>query len=279
MLGFELLTIPSAITLANLLTCNPILSPKVNFEVVAQDPTFNKKEYIAKLETMNRITDFHFTGDQGKVPALHRITATTSQQLVFTGYDSTANNQACLYIARANIKIILEPSIYMAREISGNKCFTNKVVALKTRHIQEDVAFVESKEGKGVYFPSVREFIKKYLVTGPFPLGDQKSTDPDRRVAGKLIRQQKLKQFFSNTLATPTAELNKILVDRQQRVDIKDTYDALAAECDYEIPYETAPTVGKDENGNQKKAVGRVDEFGFDEEGNYIGLPDVPAGE
>ncbi len=273
MLGFELLTLPTAITMANLLTCNPILSPKVNFEVVAQDTTYHKKEYIAKLETMNRITEFHFKGDQGKVPALHRFNVSTTQQLVFTGYDSVASNQACLYIARANIKIILEPHVYMAREIAGNKCFVNKVMALKHNHIQQEIAFANTKEGKKVYFTPVREFIKKYLVSGPFKLGQPSSTDPKKRIAGKTFRQHKLKQLFNNHLLAPTTDMGNVLTDRQQRLDLKDTYDALAAECEYEIPYETAPTLGKD--NKKPRAVGRVDEFGFDEEGTYIGLPEV----
>lgn len=124
----------------------------------------------------------------------------------------------CVYIKVIDVKIHIDPTIYVAKEHKQGSCNHNEILKHEKKHLREDQLVVNKYSG------IIGENIKKSLISEGYSFGPYKISE-----LAKV--QKRLQRKIAKLVTERHDEMNLERQERQQAIDSIEEYDEIAARC------------------------------------------------
>jgi hypothetical protein len=124
----------------------------------------------------------------------------------------------CVYIKKVDVKIHVDPTIYVAREYKRGSCKHNEILKHERRHVREDQLIVNK------YSKLVADDLKASLDVGGYSFGPYKTSE----LAGV---QKRLQGQLEGLVIARHDAMNIERKKRQQAIDSLEEYDFIAEQC------------------------------------------------
>ena len=218
MFGMEFLSPPAAIVLAGLFSCDARQPADVKVRVSAAPVTYNLSKSSAGLGHFDIDTVSPYRSDEHtKIGGLTggAINISTDIGIGLTKYSLLG--KSCVWLHDIRIKIVSEPTVYIASEYKPGSCRYRTTVEHEMKHVAADAKILND------FAPVIEEAAKKVAhetgVIGPVPTRD---IDKIKTNINKEIE---------DALKAPIDALHKERRLRQQAIDTRQEYDRLSALC------------------------------------------------
>lgn len=200
-------------------SCNLKAAPRISVTPVKSQIKYNFTKTKADLNKINVDTispygPHHKTNVSGLMSGSIQLASNVS--FMQETYDS--KNQGCLYLKAVNVKIHIDPTIYIAREFPKSSCMHNAILAHEFKHVEVD-----------------RLIVNKYINLIGRALGKEVDRQSQRYGPMKIIRiaevQEDIKKSIYDVVLDMNDDMNRERRRRQQAVDTLEEYDSIGVRC------------------------------------------------
>lgn len=221
--GLELATVGllhlAATDVKSQVKCQPKAAPKVKVL-----PTKSKVKYdFTKtqndlerfdIDTVSPYDSRHKTHVGGLMSGNIQLT----QQIEFMQEVYDHVGYGCVYIKKIDVKIHVDPTIYVASEHKPGSCMRNEILTHERKHVREDQLIVNK------YSKLVGDDLKASLEVGGYSFGPYKKSE-------LLNVQKKLQDKLGALVIARHDKMNSERRERQQAIDSIEEYDEISSHC------------------------------------------------
>ena len=199
--------------------CIPKIIPKINVITnksnVQYDFTKTKNEMSRfDIGTLSPYSPHHTVHVEGVMSA--NIRSEQLSDFVRETYDYA--DMGCLHIKKIDIKVDVDSTIYVARELPEGSCKHHEIVKHEKKHLFED-QLVINKYSKLVE-DDLNAFVNETKGSfGPYKISDLSKVEND------------LRQQVADLVTKRHDEMNLERQERQQAIDTIEEYDEISASC------------------------------------------------
>jgi len=221
MLGLELMAV-GMLQLADMkVECKPHKAPQINVLPSKSNVTYDFSKSQAELNTFDIDTISPYGPDYtthvgglmlGEMQVKHRIGFMHEK---YNGLD-----RGCLYFDTVEVKIHIDPTIYVARDFPEGTCKHRAILEHEKEHVQID-RIVINKYARSIGQAIEEEInrITKTAYSGPYRLND-------------MARAQKhYEEALNQVIRRETDKMNEERRAKQQELDNLDEYERVARAC------------------------------------------------
>lgn len=215
MLGFEIMSLPTAIVLARTLSCDPQTKPDVDIHIKSKPVLHDNSKTINELSQL-------FTGGQSVFDRQHATVAGLHQSKIPRQYEmnfkiASDGEQSCIHLTDVTVTIHHEATIYIAKEYLDDRCLYNTVLKHELQHEKIDQQTIRSY--KHDFYRATSKFSKANKAFGPFPAEDLEN------------KKQELIEMLGKSLEPVEKEWWTELRRRQAKIDTPKEYKRLSDKC------------------------------------------------
>lgn len=218
MIGFDPISLPALLVLAQMSGCPAGPQPTLEIQVVPReaplDTSMSQDELTAGFannpdSTLSTEPGWHLGG----------LTLSNIQTSFATRYltQQVSQTESCVYVSHVDATVLYSPVIYIATDFLNNQCQYDLTLAHEQRHVGTDMEAIND------YMPLFRQRITEYLANlgavGPIDTGQTES-------AGEAILQQLMED-----LQPVEDALNETRRQRQAAFDTEENYRYESSLC------------------------------------------------
>ncbi|NQZ15005.1 MAG: hypothetical protein HRT94_09315 [Alphaproteobacteria bacterium] len=199
--------------------CKPKVSPKINIlptkSSVKYDYSKSKNDLERfDIDTVSPYGSEHRTHVGGLMSGQIQLAQQT--EFMQEMYDHVG--YGCVYIKKIDVKIHIDPTIYIASEYKQGSCKHRQIKKHEKKHVREDQLVVNK------YADLVGKDLKAILNAGGYSFGPYK-------ISELLPVQKRLQDKLEQAVKARHAEMQEERQKRQQAIDSKEEYESIAAAC------------------------------------------------
>jgi hypothetical protein len=204
---------------AQQIKCVSKTAPKINITPTKSRVKYDFTKTKADLNSFNIDTISPF-GPQHKtnVSGLMSGSIQVSQQIGFMNETYEQLGQGCIYIRSIDVKLHIDPTVFIAKEHPPGTCMHNAVMAHEKKHVREDQLIVNK------YANIIGRNLGAFLDTQGAALGPF-----------NLEKIPKVQENIQNSLTAVLKKYNDIMnmerKERQQAIDSLEEYEDLGRQC------------------------------------------------
>lgn len=199
--------------------CHAKTAPKINVlpskSIVKYDFTKTKPELNSvDVDTISPYGPNHKTYVSGLMSGAIQVKHQVS--FIHETYDQLG--QGCLYLKEVDVKIHIDPTIFIAREYPKGSCMHSAVLTHERKHVREDQLIVNKYAniiGKAV----ARVVNSQGSGFGPY------------ETARLPFVQQNIQNSLNKVVVKYTDKMNHERQKRQQAIDSLEEYESIGARC------------------------------------------------
>jgi len=199
--------------------CKAKTAPKINVlptkSHVKYDFTKTKRELNeVDVNTISPYGPQHKTNVSGLMSGAIGI----KHQISFIHESYEQVDQACLYLKEINVKINIDPTIFIAKEYPQGSCMHTAVLTHERKHVVED-QLVVNRYANIIGRALVEAVNVKGSTYGPFKIDQLKQ------------QQQQAQDSLHNIVKRLNLQMNEERQRRQQAIDTLEEYQSIGARC------------------------------------------------
>ncbi len=224
MFGLELLmagvvSMPVTEVRASAVNCVPKVAPQVN--VI---PSKSRVKYdLSKSRDALKNFDIDTISPYGPEHKTHvgglmsgSIQVARSIGFMHETYDTLGNG--CIHIKTIDVKIHIDPTIYIASEYGKGSCHYNEILTHEKKHVREDQLVVNK------YAQKIGKSLAKVMddngpVFGPYKIEELPAI------------QKNIETTLNSVISSFNEEMNEERSKRQQAIDSREEYDGISDKC------------------------------------------------
>lgn len=207
------------VTVAHPIECQVKTAPKINVTPSKSRVSYDFSKTKAQLNSFDVDTISPY-GPQHKttVSGLMSGSIQIKQQVSFIYEEYQQLGQACIYLKSVDVKVHIDPTIFVAKEIPRGSCLSNAVLAHERKHVRED-QLVVNKYANILGKALVSSVNHRGAAFGPY--------DIDR----VPTIQENIQTSLNKIVKKYNKKMNEERQRRQQAIDSLEEYESIGKRC------------------------------------------------
>jgi len=199
--------------------CHAKTAPKINItpskSMVKYDFTKTKPELNTfDVDTISPYGPNHHTYVSGLMSGALQV----SHQVGFMHEKYEQVDQGCIYLKSVEVKVHIDPTIYIAKEYPKGSCMHSAVLTHERKHVREDQLIVNKYTN--IIGQAVLKLVKSQdAAFGPY------------EIARLPFVQQNIENSINKVVKKYTDQMNHERQQRQQAIDNLEEYESIGARC------------------------------------------------
>ena len=200
--------------------CKPKIAPQVRVVPYKSNVRYDFSKSKAELNSFNvdTISPYgprHKTTVSGLMSGAIKVEHRVS--FVHETYDQVG--QGCLYLKSVDVKVKIDPTIYIAREHKQGSCMHTAVLVHERKHVREDQLIVNK------YTSILEKRMEAAVEAQGYAFGPYET-------ARMPFVQENIQNALHRIVQHYNDEMNEERRERQQAIDNIEEYESIGARCD-----------------------------------------------
>lgn len=221
MIGLEQIFAAQTLLAGYTVKCEMKTAPQINVTASGLETVIDDTKSITELDTfkpMIATPSPYGKGVQTHVEGLMHGEINVTGGYMFNTETYAALNKVCLYVAHVDVKISVDPTIYIAREYPKGSCQYNAVLEHEKKHVRTDREIINKYTN--IIVKAVNNTLKKIgYGHGPYD------------VAQLPALQKQISGIIESVIGQFSANMNKERQLLQSKVDSLEEYNRVDALC------------------------------------------------
>ena len=197
------------------------LDTAIHVKLVMPEPKIDHTQSRYDLQDFNVSTKSPYgEGRFTHVNGLMRGPVELSTQMTVAWQTDAIKKENCFWYRAINLKLKLDPTIYVAKEIKADNCYYNAIIEHEMKHVEVDRGIV--RDYQNVVYDTIENYVQHNGLIDHVPLGQEKDA------------QKQLAKELENQIRDLHKRLRNERIQRQAQVDTLSEYNRVASECGVE---------------------------------------------